>query len=549
MNLKRSGLRAAFILFACLFHSGCFAAGVRADTAVNPIAIGFFLVFVLATLLITWWAAKRTQSTDDFYAAGGNITGLQNGLAIAGDFMSAGAFLGLTALVYSSGFDGLVYAVGYATGMPIVVFLLATRLRKLGKYTFADAVSARLGEKPVRVFAACASLCIVSLYLIAQMVGAGQLIKLLFGLDYVYAELLVGILMMLYVVFGGMVATTWVQIVKATLLLAGGVFMSFLILGAFGFSFSELLRHAVNIHTKGTAILSPQFLQKDPVSGFSLGLALMFGTSGLPHILMRFFTVPDARAARSSVFWASVFMNVFFALVFVIGFGSIALVASNPEFLDAAGKPIGGGNMVAIHLAKAVGGNALLGFISAVAFATILAVVSGLTLAGSSAVSHDLYARVFRKGRVDERSEMRVSRISTLALGVVAVILGIAFQSQNVAYMIGLTFSVACSSTFPVLLLALYWKRLTTIGAVVGGSVGLVAAVLLTVAGPAVWVNVLGHAKALFPIDPPTIVSMPLAFAACWLASVLDRSKQGERDRLHLLQNTDDSVYAGHLGS
>jgi cation/acetate symporter len=548
MKLIRSGAPCALAVAAFVFSNPCFASG-GAVGKINPVAISFFLVFVLATLCITWWAARRTHSAHDFYAAGGEITGLQNGLAIAGDFMSAGAFLGLTALVYSSGFDGLVYAVGYATGMPIVVFLLATRLRKLGKYTFADAVSARLGEKPIRLFSACASLCIVSLYLIAQMVGAGQLIKLLFGLDYVYAEFLVGVLMMLYVAFGGMVATTWVQIVKATLLLLGGLIMSFLILQAFGFSFSELLRRAVSIHPKGLTILSPQFLVKDPISGFSLGLALMFGTSGLPHILMRFFTVPDARAARSSVFWASVFMNIFFALVFIIGFGSIALVASNPAFLDAAGKPFGGGNMVAIHLAKAVGGDALLGFISAVAFATILAVVSGLTLAGSSAVSHDLYACVFRKGRVDEKSEVRVSRISTLVLGVVAVGLGIAFQTMNVAYMIGLTFSVACSSTFPVLLLALYWKRLTTMGAVIGGTVGLISAVVLTVIGPAVWVHVLGHASALFSIDPPTIVTMPLAFVTCWAVSCLDRSKQAETDRARTHAPVEGKRYVGPVGS
>jgi cation/acetate symporter len=547
MNILRHGAFLALSASACVASTGSFAAGSGVGTG-NGVAIAFFLAFVLATLAITYWAAKRTKSTDDFYAAGGEITALQNGLAIAGDFMSAGAFLGLTALVFSSGFDGLVYAVGYATGMPIVVFLLATRLRKLGKYTVADAVSTRLGETPIRIFSACASLCIVSLYLIAQMVGAGQLIKLLFGIDYVYAEILVGALMMFYVAFGGMVATTWVQLVKATLLLLGTIVMSFLVLRNFGFNFSELLRHAVEIHPKGSAILSPQFLVRDPVSGFSLGLAVMFGTSGLPHILMRFFTVPDARAARGSVFWASAFINLFFALVFVIGFGSIALVASNPDFLDGAGKPLGGVNMVAIHLAKAVGGNALLGFISAVAFATILAVVSGLTLAGSSAVSHDLYARVFCKGSASQANEVRVSRISTLVLGGIAVALGIAFRTQNVAYMLGLTFSVACSSTFPVLLLALYWKRLTTIGAVVGGTVGLVSAILLTVAGPAVWVHVMGNAKPLFSIDPPTIVTMPLAFMTCWLISILDRSKQADADRARSATLQEHPVFAGPIG-
>jgi cation/acetate symporter len=409
----------------------------------------------------------------------------------------------------------------------------------MGKYTFADVVSARLAEKPVRIFSGCATLCIVLLYLIGQMVGAGQLIELLVGLDYVYAEFLVGILMMCYVAFGGMVATTWVQIVKAALLLLGGVIIAFLVLSAFHFSFSDILAQAVSVHPMHAAILTPQFLAKDPLSAFSLGLALMFGSCGMPHILMRFFTVPDERAARTSVFWASVFMNSFFSIVFVIGFGAIALVASNHAFLDAAGKPLGGGNMVALHL------DALLGFTSAVAFTTILAVVSGLTLAGSTAVSHDLYARVFCKGGSDEKSEMRVSRISTIVLGSIAVVAGIAFQSQNVAYLITLTFSVACSSTFPVLLLAMYWKRLTTVGAVVGGSVGLFLAVLLTIAGPAVWVKVLGNPTALFSIDPPTIVSMPLAFVACWLVSMLDRSKQGARDRSAVAEPLDQGAFIG----
>ena len=303
----------------------------------------------------------------------------------------------------------------------------------------------------------------------------------------------------------------------------------------FGFDFGRLLAAAVAVHPRGEAILTPQFLARDPVSALSLGLALMFGTAGLPHILMRFFTVPDARAARLSVFWATTVMNLFFALTFVIGFGAIALVRGRPEYVDASGALLGGGNMAAIHLSHAVGGDALLGFISAVAFATILAVVAGLTLAGASAVSHDLYASLVRRGggetAGDDRREVQVSRIATFALGVVAVLLGIAFQTQNVAYMVSLAFAVACSSTFPLLLLAIYWRGLTTVGAVVGGSVGLVAALALTVLGPPVWVRVLGNAAPVFPYDPPTIITMPLAFAACWLASVLDRSAQGASDR------------------
>lgn len=512
---------------------------------INATAITLFLSFVLVTLCITWWAAKRTKSTSDFYAAGGRITGFQNGLAISGDFISAGAFLGLSGLVYSSGFDGLVFAVGYTTGLPIVVFLLAERLRNLGRFTFTDVLCYRLDEKPIRIFSACASLVVVAFYLITQMVGAGQLIKLLFGLDYIYAEIIVGVLMICYVMFGGMVATTWVQIVKAVLFLGGGTAVAFLVMMQFGFDFGVLLAKAVSVHPKGVAILTPQFLSKDPWSAISLGLALMFGTAGLPHILMRFFTVPDAKAARVSVFWATVWMNYFFSLVFIIGFGAVALLANNPAYLDAKGGLIGGGNMAAIHLANAVGGSAMLGFISAVAFSTILAVVAGLTLAGASSVSHDLYANVFRTGPVDDRKEVQVSKIATVGLGVIAVLLGIAFQTQNVAYMVSLAFAVACSSTFPLLLLAIYWRGLTTRGAVIGGSVGLFAALALTILGPPVWVKVLGFAAPVFPIDPPTIVTMPLAFFACWLASVLDRSAQAASDRERFDMQTAQAI-GGH---
>jgi cation/acetate symporter len=497
----------------------------------NLVAISLFLVFVALTLWITWWAAQRTRSAQDFYAAGGRITGFQNGLAIAGDFMSAGAFLGLTGLVVANGFDGLIYAVGYTTGMPIVVFLLAERLRRLGRFTFTDVVCTRLAERPIRVFAACASLVVVAFYLIAQMVGAGQLIQLLFGLDYLYAEFVVGVLMVCYVMFGGMVATTWVQIVKAVLLLIAGFTIGGLLLARFGFDLNALLTQAAGVHPKGAAILAPQFPAKDPLSAFSLGLALMLGTAGLPHILMRFFTVPDARAARVSVFWAATFMNAFFALIFVLGFGAVALTAGNTAYVDATGMLRGGGNMAAIHLSHAVGGDAMMGFVSAVAFATILAVVAGLTLAGASAVSHDLYASVFRRGRVDERREVQVSRVATFVLGLVAIGLGVAFKGQNVAYMVSLAFAVACSSTFPVLILALYWRGLTTLGAVAGGTAGLVSALGLTVIGPAVWVKVLGHASPLFTLDPPALVTLPLAFATCWLVSRLDRSHQATTDR------------------
>ena len=359
----------------------------------------------------------------------------------------------------------------------------------------------------------------------------GQLIRLLLGLDYIYAQLIVGALMICYVLFGGMVATTWVQITKAVLFLAGGTVIALLVMAQFGFDYGALLRQAVATHPKGASILAPTFLARDPLSGLSLGLALMFGTAGLPHILMRFFTVPDAKAARSSVFWASVWMNYFFALVFIIGFGAVALVMKNPAYTTAAGALIGGGNMAAIHLAQAVGGDLMLGFISAVAFATILAVVAGLTLAGAAAVSHDLYANVFRRDGASDKSELRASKIATVALGIIAVLLGIAFQSQNVAYMVSLAFSIACSSTLPLLILVLYWPGLTTRGAVIGGTIGLVSALVLTILGQPIWVGVLGFAKPIFPIDPPTIVTMPLAFLSCWIASVMDTSAQADIDR------------------
>ncbi|MBI3707557.1 MAG: cation acetate symporter [Proteobacteria bacterium] len=505
-----------------------FAAGALEGTAekqaVNITAIVMFVLFVTGTLGITYWAAKRTRSTRDFYAAGGAITGFQNGLAIAGDYMSAASFLGISALVYGSGFDGLIYSIGFLVGWPIIMFLMAERLRNLGRYTFADIVSFRLRQTPVRVMAASGTLVVVAFYLIAQMVGAGQLIKLLFGLDYLYAVMIVGVLMILYVMFGGMLATTWVQIVKAVLLLGGASFIAVMVMAAFDFDFSALFAKGVEVHPKHQAIMAPGTLVKDPVSTISLGLALMFGTAGLPHILMRFFTVADAKEARKSVFWATSFIGYFYILTFIIGFGAIVLVSTNPQYLDVKGGLLGGSNMAAIHLAHAVGGDAMLGFISAVAFATILAVVAGLTLAGATAVSHDLYASVFRRGRASDAQEMRVSKYATLVLGVVAIVLGIAFEKQNIAFMVGLAFAVAASANFPVLILSMYWRNLTTLGAVVGGFIGLTTAVGLTVLGPAIWVKILGYAQPIFPYDAPALFSMIAAFAACWVVSLLDRS-------------------------
>lgn len=497
----------------------------------NYQAIIMFVVFVAATLGITWWASKRTRSRSDYYTAGGNITGFQNGLAMAGDFMSAASFLGISALVYTSGYDGLIYSLGFLVGWPMILFLIAERLRNLGRYTFADVASYRLQQKPIRTLSACGSLVVVALYLIAQMVGAGKLIQLLFGLDYHVAVVLVGILMVLYVLFGGMLATTWVQIIKAVLLLFGATFMAIMVMKAAGFSFNNLFTQAMAVHPKGAAIMQPGGLVKDPVSALSLGLGLMFGTAGLPHILMRFFTVADAREARKSVFWATGFMGYFYFLTFIIGFGAILLVGANPAFKDASGALIGGTNMAAVHLANAVGGSTFLGFISAVAFATILAVVAGLTLAGASAVSHDLYASVIRKGQATEREELRVSKITVLVLGVVAIALGILFEKQNIAFMVGLAFSIAASCNFPIILLSMYWSKLTTRGAMIGGWLGLITAVVLMILGPTVWVQVLGHASPVYPYEYPALFSMIVAFVGTWLFSVTDHSPQGAQER------------------
>ena len=521
--------------------------GAAEQQATNWPAIIMFMIFVGATLFITKWAAKQTTNTKDFYTAGGGISGFQNGLAIAGDYMSAASFLGISAMVFMSGFDGLLYSLGFMVGWPIVLFLIAERLRNLGKFNLSDVVSFRLAEKPVRTLAAVSSLVVVALYLIAQMVGAGQLIKLLFGLNYNIAVVIVGLLMMAYVMFGGMLATTWVQIIKAVMLLSGATFMAFMVMKGVGFSFSELFNQSIQMFSKvhdvtldqAGAIMGPGKLAANPIDAISLGLALMFGTAGLPHILMRFFTVKDAKEARKSVVVATGFIGYFYLLTFIIGFGAILYVSNNPQFLDIAkmavtGKLelVGGNNMAAVHLSDALGGDLFMGFISAVAFATILAVVAGLTLSGASAISHDLYANVFKKGQTTPESELRMSKIATLGLAIFAMILGIVFEKQNVAFMVGLAFSVAACANFPVLVLSMFWKGLTTRGAVAGGVVGLVLAVTLIILSKAVWVDTLGISEtAVNPFNGPAIFAMPLAFFCCWLFSVTDNSAQAQAER------------------
>ena len=550
-----------FPLFAALAALLCTGAawaaggdlGQADKQATNWTAISMFAVFVAATLWITKRAAAKTRSAADFYTAGGGITGFQNGLAIAGDYMSAASFLGISAAVMANGYDGLIYSIGFLVGWPIITFLMAEKLRNLGKFTFADVAAYRFKQTPIRAFAASGTLVVVAFYLIAQMVGAGQLIKLLFGLDYGYAVVIVGVLMMVYVLFGGMTATTWVQIIKACLLLAGASFMAFMVLWQFGFSPEAMFAKAVEIKTqaaaaaattpeevagaaqKGLSIMGPGTFVKDPISAISFGMALMFGTAGLPHILMRFFTVPNAKEARKSVFWATTWIGYFYILIFIIGFGAITLVLTNPEMAEAGTIKGGAGaaNMAAVLVAKMVGGNVFFGFISAVAFATILAVVAGLTLSGASAVSHDLYATVLKGGKADSASELKVSRITTLALGVIAVLLGIAFEKQNVAFMVSLAFAIAASANFPVLILSLLWKDCTTRGAVIGGTLGLVSSLLLTLLSPSVWEATLGNPEgsALFPYTSPALFSMTIAFVGIWLFSILDRSPQATKER------------------
>jgi cation/acetate symporter len=522
--------------------------GQTQKQAINWTAICMFGVFVLLTLFITKWAAARTKSAADFYTAGGGITGFQNGLAIAGDYMSAASFLGISAAVMASGYDGLIYSIGFLVGWPVLTFLMAERLRNLGKFTFADVAAFRFKQAPIRIFAASGTLVVVAFYLIAQMVGAGQLIKLLFGLEYWMAVVIVGALMMVYVLFGGMTATTWVQIVKACMLLGGATFMAFMVLLNFGFSLEAMFAKAVEIKAglaiaagetpakaaaSGQSIMGPGNFVKDPISAISFGMALMFGTAGLPHILMRFFTVPSAKEARKSVMWATGWIGYFYLLTFIIGFGAITFVLTNPEFLDATGALKGGSNMAAVHLANAVGGNVFLGFISAVAFATILAVVAGLTLSGASAVSHDLYATAIKGGKADGASELRVSRMTTVMLGILAVLLGILFEKQNIAFMVSLAFSIAASANFPVLFMSVLWKDCTTRGAVVGGFLGLISSVLLTIVSPSVWEATLGNPKgsALFPYTSPALFSMTIGVVGIWLFSILDRSSQAAKDR------------------
>ncbi len=504
--------------------------------SINMEAMIMFFAFIIGTMGITKWAASKTKSASDFYTAGGGITGFQNGLAIAGDYMSAASFLGISGMIYLNGFDGIIYAIGFLVGWPIILFLMAEKLRNLGKFNFTDIAAYRLDERRIRILAAFGSLTVVTFYLIAQMVGAGKLIEVLFHIPYHWAVVIVGALMIIYVTFGGMLATTWVQIIKAVLLLGGVTIMALLVLATTGinFSFANLAETAVNLHAKKDAILAPGSFVSDPIASISLGLALMLGTAGLPHILMRFFTVGNAKEARKSVVYATGFIGYFYLLIAVVGLGGIIYLMDpniNSAYLDAAGKLIGGNNMAAVHLAQATGGSIFLGFISAVAFATILAVVAGLALAASNSIAHDLYAIVIRKGQATDAEEMKVSKRTVIIIGIVAVLLGFAFENQNIAFMVGLAFAVAASANFPILILSIYWSKLTTRGAFMGGFIGLLTAVILVVLSKTVWVDIFGFKDAIFPWTHPALFSVSAAFIAIWFFSITDSSARAEEDK------------------
>ena len=505
--------------------------GEVARQPLNPTAIVMFLLFVVATLFITWRASKATITSSTFYNAGGQITGAQNGMAIAGDFMSAASFLGLTGLMFIGGFDGLILSLGAFGAWPVLMFLFAKRVRNLGSFTFIDVISQRLDRNPIRLVTAFSTIVIVVMYLIAQMVGAGKLIQLLFGLPYELALVIVSGLVLGYVAFGGMLATTWVQIIKAILLLAGVTLIALLLLAKLDFSFSALLKQATENHPKGEAILSSGVIFNDPIQILTIQISMLFGTVGLPHILMRLFTVPDMRQAKLSAYYASLFIGYFYIALLVLGFGAIALVYNTPAFFDSDGALIGGSNMAAIHVASAVGGDVLTGFMSAVCFATILAVVAGLTLSGAAAISHDVYAEVLKQGNPDPVTELRLTRISVFLIGLAAVLLGIAFQNENVAFIATIPMVVSASVTFPMLLLSLFWSGLTTRGAIWGALVGLVSSIVLIVLGPQVWVSVLGNEQALFPYDYPALFTMPLSFVVMFFMSMADNSKRAEVDK------------------
>jgi cation/acetate symporter len=483
--------------------------------------------------VITYWASRRTRTSAEFFAAGGNVSAAQNGFALAGDYMSAASFLGIAGLVAKDGFDGLIYSIGFLVGWPLITFLIAEPLRNLGTYTFVDVVAFRLRQRPVRIAAAISTLTVVSFYLIAQMVGAGNLVHLMFGLSYELAVVIVGAVMLLYVLFGGMIATTWVQIIKAGLLLLVETLLAILVLAQF--DFNPLTMFAEARAQSGAGVMAPGKLVANPLEAISLGLALMLGTAGLPHILMRFYTVRDAKTARRSVAYATSLIGWFYLVTFVLGFGAMVLVGRKAIVAVDAG-----GNMAAPLLAEVLGGTGFLGFISAVAFATILAVVAGLTLSGAAALAHDLWGHVIKKGKVDETQQLLVARYATVALAVLAIGLGLLFKGQNVAFMVGLAFSIAASANFPALLMSMTWPKFTTLGAMTSMLTGTLVSVVLILLSPTVWKDLFHFAEPVISLKNPGIFSVPAAFIVGIVVSLAKpepAAVQGflaAQDRMHL---------------
>ncbi|CEI80537.1 Cation/acetate symporter ActP [Oceanobacillus oncorhynchi] len=487
-----------------------------------------FLAIVILTLVITFFAARKTQTAGDFYTAGGGLTGMQNGLAIAGDYLSAASFLGIAGAIALYGFDGFFYSIGFLIAYLVVLFLVAEPLRNLGKFTLADMINSRFDASKVRGAAALNTITISTFYMVAQLVGAGALIQLLFGIPYWAAVLIVGVMMTIYVLFGGMIATSWVQIVKAVLLMAGMVVMTFLVLLKFNFNIGQMFTDVKSVTAHGEAYLMPGLQYTEPLSTISLMLALVLGTAGLPHILMRFFTVRDAPTARSSVVIATWVIGIFYVLTLFLGFGAAAFVGY--ENILAANP---GGNMAAPLLAQVIGGDILFAFISAVAFATILAVVAGLVLSGASAFAHDLYGQIIKKGKATEREQVRAARYASLAVSVLSIVLALFAQYLNVAFLVSLAFCIAASANLPVILYTIYWKRFNTAGAVTAMLTGLFSALILVSISPSVFSPVEGAAlfvgEPIFPLTNPALVSVPLGFLGGYLGTILSKETDMKR--------------------
>ncbi|MCE0448972.1 MULTISPECIES: cation acetate symporter [unclassified Brevibacillus] len=501
----------------------------------NVTAFLLFLVIVLLTLVITFYASKKTNTTSEFYTAGGGLTGWQNGLAIAGDYMSAASFLGIAGMIALSGFDGFFYSIGFLVAYLVVLYLVAEPLRNLGKYTMADMIAARFDNKKVRGVAALNSIAISIFYMIAQLVGAGALIKLLLGLDYTTSVLIVGALMTIYVVFGGMTATSWVQIVKAVLLMVGTFIISMMVFAKFDFNLLKMFEQMKTATPLGEQFLNPGNKFKVGLDTISLNLALVLGTAGLPHILIRFFTVKDATTARKSVVYATWIIGVFYVMTIFLGFGAAAFVG--------AGNMDPAGNMGAPLLAQALGGNFLFAFVSAVAFATILAVVAGLVLTAASAFAHDFYGHVLRQGKATENEQMKMAKWASVGVSIVSILLALFAQNLNVAFLVALAFAVAASANLPVILFTIFWKRFNTAGAISGMLVGLFSALILVALSPNVWNPVAGKAilvgEALFPLPNPGIVSIPLGFLAAWIGTLLSSSRDDKKyDEILVKANT-----------